>query len=1204
MAIVNRSEDDVVVDSSLPSNALSSKQFATIVDVLSEGEIEGFPSAAGFTKGTTNYNNAALKDVYLGKTPVLRANADVTDLQTTDFNFQNVEFEPRFGTNNQTFIPGISDIETETNVGVKVEKGTPVSRQITNSNVDAVRVTVRFNSLQKFESNGDVNGTEVRLKINILQGDGTTSTPIDDTIKGRSSSAYARDYRINLLDANTGTPSTFPVTITVERVTDNAEDPTKLRDEFFFSSITQIIDEQRPYPDIAHVALRFDSEQFSSVPGRMYKVRGVKIKIPHNGTVEAATGRITYSGTFNGTLTTTTHWTSDPAWILFDLLTNTRYGLGDHITESQLDKFAFYSASVYCSELVDDGFGGQEPRFSCNTILQTRQDAYEVVNALTSVMRAITFWNAGSLTLSQDRPTDPSYLFNLSNVTEQGFTYSGTSLKTRSTMISVSYFDMENQELDFETVEDTTAKTKYGALHKKVTGFACNSRGQAARLGRFMLFEEQNSTETISFTTGLAEGVTVRPGQVIEVSDPVRAGARRGGRIKSATTTTVTVDDTADTDLDATNSPTLSVILSDGSVESRNVDSISGAVITVSSAFSSAPNANSIWILQNTTLETTTWRVVSVTESEDNYAVVGVAYNAGKFAFIEDGSDLPVRNVSILNELKDAPGNLTASQQFYVEDEKAKVKIILDFEGVQGVSQYKIQYRKDNGNFTTATINRTDFEIFDASQGRYEFRVFSINAALEASADPATLTFDAIGKTAVPGDVQNLFIEPISDQFVRLRFDKSVDVDVIHGGNVVVRSSNLTSGATFTNAVDVIPALPGSINETIVPNIVNGTYLLKFRDDGGRLSSGDASVVMLQTEPDVFPKLVVLTDREDLDNPPFQGFKDDCFFSEEVDGLVLGSTTFFDDVTDFDAVADVDFLGDVDKTGGSYDFANTLDLGGIQPLSLRRHMVSQGFYPNDLIDKRTGLIDIWTDFDQATAFDVNAKLLVATTQGDPDATVAATYAQSGTAITVTKTSHGYAVGNFVVLDFTTGANNELDGFYKIETVPNANTFTVTATISKTTSGNCTFSAQFSQFNPFVNGVYVARGFKFKCEMSTDDPAQSIEVDQLGYTAEIKSRTETSLGNAGATTGGHIASGTSTKSVTFTNSFFTGQAGTLVPANSVLPSIGITIENAQQGDFFTLSSITGTGFNIDVKDSGGNNVNRNFKYAATGFGRGS
>jgi len=1188
-----------IVDSTLPEDVLSSKQFATIVDVLSEGEIEGFPSAAGFTKGTANYNTAALKDVYLGKTPVLRASADPTNTQSTDFNFQNVQFEPRFGTNAQTFIPGIAEIETETGVGVKVENGTPVSRQITNSNINALRVTISFNSLQKFESNGDVNGTSVNLKIKIIQNNGTTTTPIDDTITGRSSSAYNRDYRVDI-------PSThvFPITVSVERVTADAEDPTKLRDEFFFSSFTQIIDEQRPYPDIAHVGLRFDSEQFSSVPARMYKIRGVKIKIPHNGTVEAATGRITYTGTFNGTLTTAKHWTSDPAWILFDLLTNTRYGLGDHITESQLDKFAFYSASVYCSTLVDDGAGGQEPRFSCNTILQTRQDAYEVINALTSVMRSITFWSAGSLTLSQDRPTDPSYLFNLSNVAEGGFSYSGTSLKARSTMISVSYFDMENQALDFETVEDSTAKTKYGALHKKVTGFACNSRGQAARLGRFMLFEEQNSTETISFITGVSEGVIVRPGQVIEVSDPVRAGLRRGGRIKSATTTTVTVDDTADTDLDATNSPTLSVILSDGSVETKDVSGITGAVITVSSAFSSAPNANSIWILQNTTLQTTTWKVISVTEAEDNYSIVATAYNSGKFAFIEDGSTLPVRNVSILNELKDAPSNLSAVEQFYVESEKAKVKIIVDFEGVQGVSQYKVQYRKDGGNFTTATINRTDFEIFDASQGRYEFRVFSVNAALEVSADPANLIFDAIGKTEVPGDVQNLLIEPISDQFVRLRFDKSIDVDVIHGGNVVVRSSNLTSGATFTNSVDVIPALPGSINETIVPNIVNGTYLVKFKDDGGRLSSGEASVVMIQTEPDVLPKLTILTDREDLDSPPFQGFKDDCFFSEEVNGLVLGSTAFLDDVTDFDAIADMDFLGDVDKTGGSYDFANTLDLGGKQPLHLRRHVVSQGFYPNDLIDKRTGLIDIWTDFDQATAFDVNAKLLVATTQGDPDATTSATYAQSGTTITITKSSHGYSAGNFVTVDFTTGTTNELDGFYEIKTVPNANTFTLTSTTSQTASGNCTFSAEFSNFNTFVNGVYVARGFKFKAELTTDDPAQSIELDQLGYTAELKSRTETSLGNAGATTGGHIASGTSTKSVAFTNSFFTGQSGTSVAANSVLPSIGITIENAQQGDFFALSSITGTGFDIDVKNSSGSNVNRNFKYAATGFGRGS
>jgi len=457
--------------------------------------------------------------------------------------------------------------------------------------------------------------------------------------------------------------------------------------------------------------------------------------------------------------------------------------------------------------------------------------------------------------------------------------------------------------------------------------------------------------------------------------------------------------------------------------------------------------------------------------------------------------------------------------------------------------------------------------------------------------------------------VQNLRIEPLSDQFVRLRFDKSTDIDVLHGGNVVIRSSNLTSNSTFTNSTDVLPALSGNVSESIVPNIVNGTYHLKFRDDGGRLSSGDASITVLQTVPNAFPKLTVLEDREDLDNPAFQGAKVDCFFSDDVNGLVLGSLITLDDEPDFDAISDFDFIGAVDITGGSYEFANTLDLGGKQPLRLRRHFVTQGFYPNDLIDRRTANIDKWTDFDAATAFNVGASLLVATTDLDPDLVVSSgvTYGQSGTTITISKTAHGYSVGDFVVITFTAGSAT--DGNYEI-TSKTDNTFTVTSTTSATISSGtaCTYGANFTQFNPFVNGVYVARGFKFRCEMDSDDPAQSIEIDQLGYTAELESRTETSLGNAAATTGGFIASGTSTKSVTFTNSFFTGQSGTSVTANSVLPSIGITIENAQAGDFFTFQSITSTGFTINVKnrDTSGNEtfVNRNFKYAATGFGRGS
>jgi len=264
--------------------------------------------------------------------------------------------------------------------------------------------------------------------------------------------------------------------------------------------------------------------------------------------------------------------------------------------------------------------------------------------------------------------------------------------------------------------------------------------------------------------------------------------------------------------------------------------------------------------------------------------------------------------------------------------------------------------------------------------------------------------------------------------------------------------------------------------------------------------------------------------------------------------------------------------------------------------------------PNDLIDKRTANVDSWTDFDGATAFNVNATLSVATSDSDPDLSVSATYTindgsgGAGTTITITKTSHGYSVGSLVTLDFTSGTG--VDGDYLIASVPDANTFILNSATSLNTSGNCNYSAEFEPYQKFVNGTYIGRGFKFKCDLLSTDPAQSIEIDQLGYFAELDSRTETSLGNAAASSGGFIASGSSTKSVVFTDSFFTGQSGTSVAANSVLPSIGITIENQSQGDFFTLSNITGTGFDIDIKDLNGNNVNRNFKYAATGFGRGS
>ena len=1190
-------------------DTLHSKQFVTFLDLISEGEIEGSASASkeGITdKNSTAYKNAYLKDVFLNDTPVLRATASSTNPQDLDFNFQDVTFNSRHGTANQTKIDGVESSSSSTPVGITVTAASPVTRQITNTNVDRVKVTITFPQIQVAKENGDLLGDTVKFKISVQYNSGGFTDVHTDTVTGRTADAYQKDFSIKITGA-------FPVDIRVTRITADSTSSSTVN-SFQWTSFSEIIDVASTYANSAYNAIRLDSQQFGSIPSRKFRIRGIKVRIPGAGasssgtpTVDTATGRIVYpSGyIFNGVMGAAV-WTSCPAMILLDLLTNTRYGFGDHITDSNLDLFSFVTASKYANTLVNDGFGSQEARFSCNVNIQNSSEAFDLINELAGVMRCMPIFTAGSITITQDSPKSASYLFNLSNITSEGFNYSGSSLKQRHTAVAVSYFNMDSQDVDFEVVDDTTAQGKFGIITKQVKAFACTSRGQAARLGRAILFAEQNESELVSFTTSIDAGAVVRPGAIIDINDPVRAGVRRGGRLSAvASTTVMTIDDANASDLATTNSPTFSVVLPDGTVETKDVSSITSAgVVTVSSAFSQTPNVNTVWLLANATVEAQKFRVITVEEQEGiNFSITALSYVEAKYDFIEDGSSLPARNVSVLNELKPPPSNLSATETIVPINNQAVSKIFISWQPIVGVIEYQVNYRYENGNFVSEKVSRPDFEIKNSQLGTYEIQVFSYNVQGQLSATSNDLTFEAIGKTARPQDVTNLRIEPISDQFVRLRFDKATDVDVTHGGNVVVRASNLSDGtATFTNSVDVIPALPGNVSESIVPNIVNGEYILKFRDDGGRLSEGETSVIV--NSPDPFPKLTVLTDREDTDSPPFAGTKVDCFFSDDVNGLVLGSLVTLDSEPDFDAIADFDFLGAVDLTGGSYEFANTLDLGGKQPLRLRRHFVTQGFYPNDLIDKRSGNIDTWTDFDAATAFDVGASLLVAVTDLDPDLTVSSgvTYGQSGTTITITKTAHGYSVGDFVVITFTAGSAT--DGNYEI-TSKTDNTFTVTSATSATISSGtaCTYGANFTRFNPFVNGTYVGRGFKFRCEMDSDDPAQSIEIDQLGYTAELESRTETSLGNAGATGGGIISSGTSQKSVAFTNSFFTGQSGTSVAANSVLPSIAITIENAISGDFFALSSITGNGFNIDIKN-GSSHVNREFKYSATGFGRGS
>ena len=1138
-------------DSEMKEGEIGSRQFVTLVDVIAEGEIAGFPSAiaAGHTQGTNNYNTTSLKDVFLNNTQVLKQSAPNTDPDDSDFNFGTADsnrprFIPRFGTSSQTKIPGLKETERDRTVGVTVTVASPQTITITDTSTEGIRVTIGFPRLQKIEDDGNISGTTVQYTIEVKNQANTLLKKINTssnltgldrnihtgggTITGKSTSPYFKDHILFLPDDIQS--SDFPLTVTVTRVTADSTD-NLLQNSFELTSITELVFDPSAFVNTAVSALRFDSEIFRSIPRRTYRVRGRLIKIPHNATVRSD-GSLSFSGSFNGTLKTTKEYCNDPAWVLYDIITESRAGFGDFVSEDQVDKYAFYSASEYNSTLIDNGQGGTSPRFSCNIVIQSSHQAYTLLNKIASIMRATLFYEDGKISLSQDRPTTSSYFFSYANVTEDGFVYTGVSQTTKDTVVNVKYFQNETRTYEYETVEDTSAnQSKYGVVVKNIEAIGCSDQAQARRMGLWHLYTQNNETETVAFTTTADAGSLIRPGDIITVQDPVRSGVRRSGRISAATTTQITVDNTKDLPTEAASGDQLSVILTDGTLETKTISTISGSVITVSSAYTSAPQVNGMWLLVRATKETEDFKVISVKEDNNLFTIAAMIHNSDKYAFVEDGAAITIPVITNLIEPKPAPSNIAGDERIIVLGDRAVSKLIVTWQPVAGVSQYSVKHKFNNGSFKTTIVQSPVFEIFDTELGTYEFEVYSYNAFFEPSVQPTTLTFNAVGKTAVPADVTGLLVEPVSDQLLRLRFNQSTDVDVVHGGNVVVRHSNLTDGTgTFTNSVDIIPRLPGSVSETLVPAI-DGEYILKFRDDGGRLSSGEASVVV--TNPDPQPKLLTFTDREDTDSPPFAGTKVDCFFSDEVNGLVLGSLETLDDVTDFDAIADFDFLGAVDITGGSYDFASILDLGSVHPLRLTRHFVTQGFYPNDLIDKRTANIDTWTDFDAATAFDVNAKLLVATTTAAP--------------------SNG---SSYQDSDFT----------------------------GKT-------------FNTFANGTHVGRGFKFRCEMDSDDPAQSIEIDQLGYTAELDRRTEQKS---------NLSSGTSSSglAVTFDHAFFTGASGTDVAAGSQLPSIGITANDLGGTDRFEITNITGSGFNIKFLNAGNAVQDKTFSYTATGFGRGS
>ncbi len=920
---------------------IRSTAYANIVDLVSEGEIQGLVNG--------------LKSVYLDETPI--QNAD------NSYNFEGVTLATRNGTQSQTYIPGFTEVQDDINVQVKVTFSAPVTRQITNSNIDAVIVKITTPSLTlQNTTTGEIGGNSVLYKIQLQSNGGGYVDVISSELIGKSTSQYQKSHRIELTGAS-------PWDIRLVRV---SPDSVSIYDtnDIYFDSYTEVIDVKLTYPNSAIVSLKVDAAKFSNIPRRAFDLKGMKIRIPSNATVRAD-GSLSFTGTWDGTFQTA--WSTCPAFCFYDILISDRYGLGQYIPSSQVDKWSLYAISVYCNELVSNGLGGTEPRFSCNIYLQSAESAYKVLQDMATIFRGMAYWSNGSIVATQDSPSDPSYLYTQANVIEGNFNYSGASRRAMHTVALVAWNDPEDfYRPKVEYVEDQEAIALYGVVKTQVTAIGCTSRGQAHRVGKWILFTEQNESEVVSFKTGV-EGSVARPGQIVKIADSNRSGRRLAGRISASTLSSITVDSDPESSYVGM---TLFTLLPTGVVEERTIDTQNGRVLTVTTPFSVEPST--IWMISTPTVEPQTYRILSVTEAKvsGEMEITGIKYVPEKYAAVEDGATLPERSYSIFKEIPPAPQDLLVTENLYNTAFGVKAKATLSWTHIPKAVNYVVKFKKDSDNVISAGIvNINEIEFADVTPGTYTFLVYAVNPIGAISA-PASITQVIYGKSAPPGNVLNFSMFPNASAAF-FTWTKSTDLDVLVGGSVRIRHTPRLTGQTWGSAIDVIDFVPGSDTFATAP-LLPGTYMAKFVDSSGNESAVEA--LALTTVPLPVGLNVVETITE---TGSFAGVHSNTEFNPSL-GLTLSTDVLWDDLDVIDDIEGfLDYQGNI-IAAGSYYFSITPDLGQVFTSNLTAYIKTLAFDTGLVIDDIQDLIDDWTDFDGANVAAVNAKLFVRTTEDNPN----------------------------------------------------------------------------------------------------------------------------------------------------------------------------------------------------------------------------
>lgn len=690
---------------------LKSSQELSVIDAVSEGPIKGLING--------------MQSILINNTPLVDASGN--------YNIHGVTVDVRVGDREQPPLDGFEDSGVETLMGVELKADTPATRTITSKEIDRLRFTFGVQSLVESNDKGDQYDSSVNMQIQ-FQINGVWQLVKDVYIHGKTTTQFLASVVIGNLPER-------PFNIRMVRITPDST-TSMLQNKTLWSSFTEIIDIRQTYPNTAVIGLQVDSEQFGSQQVTVnYHLGGMIVRVPSNYDPETRT----YAGLWDGSFKDA--YTNNPAWCTLDLLTNPLYGLGRRIGVSGVDKWALYAIAQYCDQMVPNGFGGMEPRMTCNAWLTTQRKAHDVLADFCSLMRCMPVWNGQTMTFVQDRPSDKVWTYNNSNVVGGQFKYSFSALKERHNAVEVRYVDpMNGWKVSTELVENHSAQARYGRNVMKMDAFGCTSRGQAHRMGLWAIQTELMETQTVDFSVG-AEGLRHTVGDVFEICDNDYAGASIGGRIVAVDVATRSLTLDRKVKIPTRGTATLSVVGSDGLPVIMTVMSHPEPDKIMVNALPAGLVAGGAWGLKLPTLRRRLFRCMVIREGEEGtYGITAVQHVPEKEAIVDNGAHfdpLPgTLNSTIPPAVQHLVVDTSADSSLY--QAKATWDTPRVIKGVRFILRLTVGAGTEEDPtrmVTTATTSENEYTFHELPYGHYTLTVSAINGYGQQG-DPASVEFD------------------------------------------------------------------------------------------------------------------------------------------------------------------------------------------------------------------------------------------------------------------------------------------------------------------------------------------------------------------------------------------------------------------------------------------------------------------------------